>query len=138
KNKKEGKKEYLARLPSSPAVAYVPSPPTGRLQAVAARGRGRFFFRARRQSVSPCGETDRGDKETPCTALKLAFIEHALYIPPWYGSHTGTDSMSVHRYGPDVKVGDFGVARFQNQEGVMTAETGTYRWMAPEVGLFCL
>lgn len=28
---------------------------------------------------------------------------------------------------------DFGVARFQNQEGVMTAETGTYRWMAPEV-----
>ncbi|CAD5187328.1 unnamed protein product [Musa acuminata subsp. malaccensis] len=32
-----------------------------------------------------------------------------------------------------VKVGDFGVARFQNQEGVMTAETGTYRWMAPEV-----
>ncbi|KAJ6798169.1 serine/threonine-protein kinase STY8-like [Iris pallida] len=32
-----------------------------------------------------------------------------------------------------VKVADFGVARFQNQAGVMTAETGTYRWMAPEV-----
>ncbi|XP_077241358.1 serine/threonine-protein kinase STY46-like isoform X2 [Tasmannia lanceolata] len=32
-----------------------------------------------------------------------------------------------------VKVADFGVARFQNQEGAMTAETGTYRWMAPEV-----
>ncbi|KAL3513855.1 hypothetical protein ACH5RR_026572 [Cinchona calisaya] len=31
-----------------------------------------------------------------------------------------------------VKVADFGVARFQC-EGVMTAETGTYRWMAPEV-----
>ncbi|XP_065848247.1 serine/threonine-protein kinase STY8-like isoform X2 [Euphorbia lathyris] len=31
-----------------------------------------------------------------------------------------------------VKVADFGVARFQTQEGVMTAETGTYRWMAPE------
>ncbi|ONK57114.1 uncharacterized protein A4U43_C10F16760 [Asparagus officinalis] len=31
-----------------------------------------------------------------------------------------------------VKVSDFGVARFQSQ-GVMTAETGTYRWMAPEV-----
>lgn len=29
---------------------------------------------------------------------------------------------------------DFGVARFQNNGGVMTAETGTYRWMAPEVG----
>ncbi|KAL3377834.1 hypothetical protein AABB24_003969 [Solanum stoloniferum] len=32
-----------------------------------------------------------------------------------------------------VKVGDFGVARVQTQTGVMTAETGTYRWMAPEV-----
>ncbi|XP_076940980.1 serine/threonine-protein kinase STY46-like [Bidens hawaiensis] len=32
-----------------------------------------------------------------------------------------------------VKVADFGVARFLGQEGVMTAETGTYRWMAPEV-----
>nr|GLL39571.1 serine/threonine-protein kinase STY46-like isoform X3 [Ipomoea trifida] len=32
-----------------------------------------------------------------------------------------------------VKVADFGVARVQSKEGVMTAETGTYRWMAPEV-----
>lgn len=32
-----------------------------------------------------------------------------------------------------VKVADFGVARLQNQSGIMTAETGTYRWMAPEV-----
>ncbi|KAH7278386.1 hypothetical protein KP509_38G038900 [Ceratopteris richardii] len=32
-----------------------------------------------------------------------------------------------------VKVADFGVARFQSQGGTMTAETGTYRWMAPEV-----
>ncbi len=32
-----------------------------------------------------------------------------------------------------VKVADFGVARVQAQSGVMTAETGTYRWMAPEV-----
>ncbi|XP_009624105.1 serine/threonine-protein kinase STY46-like [Nicotiana tabacum] len=32
-----------------------------------------------------------------------------------------------------VKVADFGVARVQVQSGVMTAETGTYRWMAPEV-----
>uniref|UniRef100_A0A0E0J750 non-specific serine/threonine protein kinase n=1 Tax=Oryza nivara TaxID=4536 RepID=A0A0E0J750_ORYNI len=31
-----------------------------------------------------------------------------------------------------VKVADFGVARFQDQGGNMTAETGTYRWMAPE------
>ncbi|XP_047951386.1 serine/threonine-protein kinase STY46-like isoform X2 [Salvia hispanica] len=32
-----------------------------------------------------------------------------------------------------VKVADFGVARVISQSGVMTAETGTYRWMAPEV-----
>ncbi|OEL31973.1 Serine/threonine-protein kinase STY8 [Dichanthelium oligosanthes] len=32
-----------------------------------------------------------------------------------------------------VKVADFGVARFQDQGGIMTAETGTYRWMAPEI-----
>ncbi|KAJ8539586.1 hypothetical protein K7X08_013838 [Anisodus acutangulus] len=32
-----------------------------------------------------------------------------------------------------VKVADFGVARVEVQSGVMTAETGTYRWMAPEV-----
>ena len=33
----------------------------------------------------------------------------------------------------DVKIGDFGVARVVDPIGVMTAETGTYRWMAPEV-----
>ncbi|XP_020535437.1 serine/threonine-protein kinase STY8 isoform X2 [Jatropha curcas] len=32
-----------------------------------------------------------------------------------------------------VKLADFGIARVQDQSGVMTAETGTYRWMAPEV-----
>lgn len=35
-----------------------------------------------------------------------------------------------------VKVADFGVARVKAQSGVMTAETGTYRWMAPEVILY--
>ncbi|XP_052308150.1 serine/threonine-protein kinase STY46 isoform X19 [Populus trichocarpa] len=32
-----------------------------------------------------------------------------------------------------VKVADFGVARVKAQTGIMTAETGTYRWMAPEI-----
>lgn len=32
-----------------------------------------------------------------------------------------------------VKIADFGVARLGSQEGQMTAETGTYRWMAPEI-----
>lgn len=36
-----------------------------------------------------------------------------------------------------VKVADFGVARVKSQSGVMTAETGTYRWMAPEVRTAC-
>ena len=34
-----------------------------------------------------------------------------------------------------MKVADFGVARFKHKGGIMTAETGTYRWMAPEVSI---
>lgn len=33
---------------------------------------------------------------------------------------------------------DFGLARFQDEGGAMTAETGTYRWMAPEVVLLAM
>ncbi|XP_062196792.1 serine/threonine-protein kinase STY8-like [Phragmites australis] len=36
-------------------------------------------------------------------------------------------------YDQVVKIADFGVARLGSQEGQMTAETGTYRWMAPEI-----
>lgn len=32
-----------------------------------------------------------------------------------------------------VKIVDFGVSRFGNETTEMTAETGTYRWMAPEM-----
>ncbi|KAF0902158.1 hypothetical protein E2562_014408 [Oryza meyeriana var. granulata] len=32
-----------------------------------------------------------------------------------------------------IKVADFGVARVKAESGIMTAETGTYRWMAPEI-----
>lgn len=44
-------------------------------------------------------------------------------------------SLTSHTHLPlqVVKVADFGVARVKSQSGVMTAETGTYRWMAPEV-----
>ncbi|RWW44944.1 hypothetical protein BHE74_00049256, partial [Ensete ventricosum] len=61
--------EYLA----SAVLARLPSSPASRLRVVAAaRGspacrrrssvdRGRFFSRARRRSVSPREETDRGD-----------------------------------------------------------------------------
>ncbi|MFS8014779.1 putative dual-specificity kinase [Helianthus anomalus] len=36
-----------------------------------------------------------------------------------------------------VKVADFGVARVKAQTGIMIGETGTYRWMAPEVVHLC-
>lgn len=32
-----------------------------------------------------------------------------------------------------VKLADFGLAREETLTEMMTAETGTYRWMAPEV-----
>ncbi|KAL6844306.1 hypothetical protein ACP4OV_025979 [Aristida adscensionis] len=38
----------------------------------------------------------------------------------------------------DVKIADFGVSRNPSEEGNMTAETGTYRWMAPEMLGICL
>lgn len=34
-----------------------------------------------------------------------------------------------------VKLADFGLAREETLTEMMTAETGTYRWMAPEVNL---
>ncbi|KAM7265873.1 hypothetical protein ACFE04_003556 [Oxalis oulophora] len=37
-----------------------------------------------------------------------------------------------------VKLADFGLAREETVEEMMTAETGTYRWMAPEAQLFML
>ncbi|KAL6005495.1 hypothetical protein ACLOJK_006062 [Asimina triloba] len=61
---------------------------------------------------------------------------------PYYASlHSGFNAacclwdapLTMSHFIQVVKVADFGVARFQSEEGVMTAETGTYRWMAPEV-----
>lgn len=43
-----------------------------------------------------------------------------------------TANLLVDEHGT-VKIADFGVARLLDSEGVMTAETGTYRWMAPEI-----
>lgn len=37
-----------------------------------------------------------------------------------------------------VKLADFGLAREETVTEMMTAETGTYRWMAPEVCAFLL
>ncbi|RWV98551.1 hypothetical protein BHE74_00016218 [Ensete ventricosum] len=65
KGRRRGKEEKKKRR------KRIPCP-----HAVVARARGRFFSRARRRSVSPGGEKDRGDY------------------------HTGTNNISVHRYGP--------------------------------------
>ena len=35
-----------------------------------------------------------------------------------------------------IKLADFGLAREESLTEMMTAETGTYRWMAPEVLYF--
>ena len=37
-----------------------------------------------------------------------------------------------------VKLADFGLAREETLTEMMTAETGTYRWMAPEVHCYYL
>lgn len=37
-----------------------------------------------------------------------------------------------------VKLADFGLAREESLTEMMTAETGTYRWMAPEVWHFLI
>ncbi|RZS11544.1 hypothetical protein BHM03_00042905, partial [Ensete ventricosum] len=63
--KKKGKKEYLAHASCPLAVAARGSPARGRRPRVThGRGRDRFFSHARRRSVSPRGETDRGDAAT--------------------------------------------------------------------------
>ncbi|RWW52363.1 hypothetical protein BHE74_00041218 [Ensete ventricosum] len=61
KKKEEGKKEYLARQPSPPAGRLRAVTACGSPARVAARGHDRFFSRARRRSISPREETDRGD-----------------------------------------------------------------------------
>ena len=40
---------------------------------------------------------------------------------------------TCNHHNMQVKIADFGVARMIEANGHMTAETGTYRWMAPEV-----
>ncbi|KAF8753579.1 hypothetical protein HU200_011623 [Digitaria exilis] len=65
----------------------------------------------------------------------LREIQHTNVVR-FIGACTKTTAI-LHSYSLQgflvVKVADFGVARFQDQGGIMTAETGTYRWMAPEI-----
>lgn len=44
-----------------------------------------------------------------------------------------TDNLLLTEDQKTVKLADFGLAREESLTEMMTAETGTYRWMAPEV-----
>ncbi|RZS17309.1 hypothetical protein BHM03_00049435, partial [Ensete ventricosum] len=59
KKRKRKKKKKRGRKNTSPARR--PRSPARGLRSWVARGRGRFFSRAGRHSVSPRKETDRGD-----------------------------------------------------------------------------
>ncbi|RWW22688.1 hypothetical protein GW17_00013102 [Ensete ventricosum] len=61
KGRRRGKEKKKKRGRKNTSPSRRPRLPAGRLRTVAARGHGRFFSRARRRSVSPCGETNRGD-----------------------------------------------------------------------------
>ncbi|KAG0449302.1 hypothetical protein HPP92_027441 [Vanilla planifolia] len=80
---------------------------------------------------------DIGKGWTTCTRRTLFIGLFLLVIIKTLSLKRGQESVKEWEAAPAnysvVKVADFGVARFQNQGGVMTAETGTYRWMAPEI-----
>lgn len=46
---------------------------------------------------------------------------------------TIVDNLLLTANQKSVKLADFGLAREETVTEMMTAETGTYRWMAPEV-----
>ena len=45
----------------------------------------------------------------------------------------GAENLLMTAENKTVKLADFGLAREESLTEMMTAETGTYRWMAPEV-----
>lgn len=47
--------------------------------------------------------------------------------------HRDLKSANILLAGARLAIGDFGLARYQTADRTMTAETGSYRWMAPEV-----
>lgn len=49
-------------------------------------------------------------------------------------SYKCADNLLLTANQKNVKLVDFGLAREETVTEMMTAETGTYRWMAPEVG----
>ena len=59
-----------------------------------------------------------------------------LFILPTYRDLCQiADNLLLTANQKSVKLADFGLAREETVTEMMTAETGTYRWMAPEVCL---
>ncbi|RWV86402.1 hypothetical protein GW17_00051706, partial [Ensete ventricosum] len=58
---KKKRKRRRGEKKEVPLLACASSPPAGRLHAVVALARWRFFSRARRRNISPRGEKDRDD-----------------------------------------------------------------------------
>lgn len=67
----------------------------------------------------------------PTLSVVFTFFLCKRFFSTWSNWLEG--SKTLDNFVQLVKVADFGVARVQIESGVMTAETGTYRWMAPEV-----
>lgn len=65
-----------------------------------------------------------------------------LFIPCTSYNHisgnNNADNLLLTADQKSVKLADFGLAREESVAEMMTAETGTYRWMAPEVCAFFL
>lgn len=55
------------------------------------------------------------------------------FDPPVLHRDLKSANILLSRDGDRLAIGDFGLARYQSTDRTMTAETGSYRWMAPEV-----
>ncbi|RRT43949.1 hypothetical protein B296_00054759 [Ensete ventricosum] len=85
--KRRKKKKKEERIPRPHAIlACLPSPPAGRLCAVAAHDCDRFFSCARRRSVSPRGEKDQDDVDNGRFRPSLPTTER---YPPGCGEGEG-------------------------------------------------
>lgn len=60
----------------------------------------------------------------------FSFNFPVMNIELWFDD---ADNLLLTANQKSVKLADFGLAREETVTEMMTAETGTYRWMAPEV-----
>lgn len=75
-----------------------------------------------------------GVRESYCTVYGSEFS----YILMAFLTLLSPENLLLTADHKTVKLADFGLAREESLTEMMTAETGTYRWMAPEVCFLCL